>query len=166
MSPFIGGGFGGKLFLRADTVLAALGARAAGRPVKVAMQRPLMANNGTHRPATMQRIRIGAGKDGRITAIGHESWSGNLPGGDPEDAIAQTRLLYAGAHRYTALRISQLDLTEDELARLRGPIGLFIGSKTPAEIAVSVMAEVLSVRNGVAIPRQMQVAPAKETLAG
>ena len=60
VSPYIGGGFGGKLFLRADALLAALGARAAGRPVKVALQRPLMFNNTTHRPATIQRIRIGA----------------------------------------------------------------------------------------------------------
>ena len=42
ISPYIGGGFGGKLFLRADAMLAALGARAAGRPVKVALQRALM----------------------------------------------------------------------------------------------------------------------------
>ena len=60
ISPYIGGGFGGKLFLRADALLAALGARAAGRPVKVALPRPLMFNNTTHRPATIQRIRIGA----------------------------------------------------------------------------------------------------------
>ncbi|MDA8445036.1 aldehyde oxidoreductase molybdenum-binding subunit PaoC [Paracidovorax valerianellae] len=141
VSPFIGGGFGGKLFLRADTVLAALGARAAGRPVKVAMQRPLMANNSTHRPATIQRIRIGAGKDGRITAIGHESWSGNLPGGDPEDAIAQTRLLYAGAHRYTALRISQLDLPEGNAMRAPGEApGLMA-----LEIAMDEMAERLGI---------------------
>ena len=79
ISPYIGGGFGGKLFLRADALLAALGARAAGRPVKVALPRPLMFNNTTHRPATIQRIRIGATQDGKITAIGHESWSGNLP---------------------------------------------------------------------------------------
>ncbi len=50
ISPFIGGGFGGKLFLRADALLAALGARAAGRPVKVALPRPLMFNN-TDAPA-------------------------------------------------------------------------------------------------------------------
>ncbi|GKS94858.1 aldehyde oxidoreductase molybdenum-binding subunit PaoC [Acidovorax sp. SUPP2825] len=141
VSPYIGGGFGGKLFLRADTVLAALGARAAGRPVKVAMQRPLMANNGTHRPATIQRIRIGAGQDGRITAIGHESWSGNLPGGDPEDAIAQTRLLYAGAHRYTALRISPLDLPEGNAMRAPGEApGLMA-----LEIAMDEMAERLGI---------------------
>ena len=65
ISPFIGGGFGGKLFVRADALLAALGARAAGRPVKVALQRPLMLNNTTHRPATIQRIRIGATRDGK-----------------------------------------------------------------------------------------------------
>ena len=85
-SPFIGGGFGGKLFPRADALLAALGARAAKRPVKVALQRPLMFNNTTHRPATIQRIRIGATRDGKITAIGHESWSGDLPGGKADGA--------------------------------------------------------------------------------
>ena len=61
MSPYVGGGFGGKLFLRSDAVMAALGARAAGRPVKVALTRPMMPNNSTHRPATRQRIRIGGG---------------------------------------------------------------------------------------------------------
>ena len=64
VSPFIGGGFGGKLFIRADALLAALGARAAGRPVKVALTRPMMFNNTVHRPATIQRIRIGATSDG------------------------------------------------------------------------------------------------------
>ena len=97
ISPFIGGGFGGKLFVRADAILAALGARAAGRPVKVALTRALSINNTTHRPATIQRIRIGAERDGKITAIGHESWSGDLAGGKPESAVQQTRYLYAGA---------------------------------------------------------------------
>src|SRR5690606_16094764 len=72
ISPYVGGGFGAKLFLRADALLASLGARAARRPVKVALHRHLIFNNTTHRPATIQRIRIGAGRDGRIVAIGHE----------------------------------------------------------------------------------------------
>ena len=96
ISPFIGGGFGGKLLLRADALLAALGARAARRPVKVALPRALMPNNTVHRSATIQRIRIGATRDGKITAIAHESWSGNLPEGEPEAAAIQTRSLYAG----------------------------------------------------------------------
>ena len=61
--------------------------KAAGRPVKVALTRPLIANNTTHRPATIQRIRIGATPDGKITAIAHESTSGNLPDGEPETAV-------------------------------------------------------------------------------
>ena len=120
ISPYIGGGFGGKLFLRADTVLAALGARIAQRPVKVALQRPLMANNTVHRPATVQRIRLGATASGQLTAIGHESWSGNLPGGDPEEAVQQTQLLYAGAHRLTGTRLAVLDLPEGNAMRAPG----------------------------------------------
>jgi len=120
LSPYVGGGFGGKLFLRADAVMAALGARAAGRPVKVAMPRPLMANNTTHRPATRQRIRIGASRDGTITAIAHESGSGDQPGGGPEAAVNQTRLLYAGANRLTAMRLAVLDLPEGNAMRAPG----------------------------------------------
>lgn len=57
------------------------------------------------------------------------------------------------------------DLEESALARLRGPIGIYIGSKTPPEIAVSVMAEVLAVKNGVMLPRDMEVAQAKNERA-
>ena len=120
VSPYIGGGFGGKLFLRSDALLAALGARIAGRPVKVTLQRALVANNTTHRPATIQRIRIGAGRDGRIASIGHESWSGNLPDGSAETAVNQTRLLYAGPNRLTTTRLAVLDLPEGNSMRAPG----------------------------------------------
>jgi xanthine dehydrogenase YagR molybdenum-binding subunit len=139
MSPFIGGGFGGKLFLRVDAVLAAFAAKAVGRPVKVALPRPMISNNTTHRPATIQRIRIGAERDGKITAIGHESWSGDLPGGGPETAVMQTRLLYAGENRMTAMKLATLDLPEGNAMRAPGEApGLMA-----LEIAVDEMAEKL-----------------------
>ncbi|KQT47345.1 xanthine dehydrogenase [Aureimonas sp. Leaf454] len=139
ISPFVGGGFGGKLFLRTDAVLAALGAKAVERPVKVALARPMIANNTTHRPATIQRIRIGAGRDGRIAAIAHESTSGNLKGGDPETAVAQTKLLYAGAHRLASLRMAEMDLPEGNAMRAPGEApGLMA-----LEIAMDEMAEKL-----------------------
>jgi xanthine dehydrogenase YagR molybdenum-binding subunit len=141
VSPFIGGGFGGKLFLRADAVLAALGARAAGRPVKVALHRHQVFNNTTHRPATIQRIRIGAGRDGRIVAIGHETWNGNLPEGKPEVATQQTRLLYAGAHRMTATRVAELDLPEGNSMRAPGEAPGMMA----LEIAMDEMAEKLGI---------------------
>jgi xanthine dehydrogenase YagR molybdenum-binding subunit len=139
ISPYIGGGFGGKLFLRVDAVLAALGAKAAGRPVKVALTRPIMANNTTHRPATIQRIRIGANEDGKITAIAHESASGNLPGGRPEAAVSQTRLLYAGENRLTSMRLAVLDLPEGNAMRAPGEASGLMA----LEIAMDEMAEKL-----------------------
>ncbi|WBH17026.1 aldehyde oxidoreductase molybdenum-binding subunit PaoC [Sphingomonas radiodurans] len=139
ISPYIGGGFGGKLLLRADAVLAALGAKAAGRPVKVALPRPMIANNTTHRPATVQRIRLGSTKEGTITAIAHESGSGDLPGGGPETATAQTRLLYAGANRMTSMRLAVLDLPEGNAMRAPGEApGLMA-----LEIAIDELAEKL-----------------------
>lgn len=120
ISPYIGGGFGGKLFVRSDALLAALGARAAKRPVKIALQRPLIPNNTTHRPATIQHIQIGTDNTGRINAISHESWSGNVAGGPPETAVQQSELLYAGAHRHTGLRLAELDLPEGNAMRAPG----------------------------------------------
>jgi xanthine dehydrogenase YagR molybdenum-binding subunit len=138
-SPFIGGGFGAKLWLRADALLAALGARAARRPVRVAMPRALIPNNTVHRSATLQRIRIGASRDGKITAIAHESLSGNLPEGGQEAAAIQTRSLYAGPHRMTANRIAVLDLPEANAMRAPNEApGL-----AALEIAIDEMAEKL-----------------------
>ena len=119
-SPYVGGGFGGKLFIRADAVMAALAARAAGRPVKVALQRPLIPNNTTHRHATIQHIRIAASHDGHISAIAHENWSGNLNGTDGENATAQTPSLYAGPNRLIANYIATLDLPEGNAMRAPG----------------------------------------------
>jgi len=61
--------------------------------------------------------------------------------------------------------VEHFDQTTESLARLRGPIGIYIGSKTPPEIAVSVMAEILAAKNGVVLPREMEVARAKDERA-
>ncbi|MEE2740453.1 MAG: aldehyde oxidoreductase molybdenum-binding subunit PaoC [Pseudomonadota bacterium] len=141
VSPYIGGGFGSKLFLRADALLAALGARQVGRPVKVAIARPQIPNNTTHRPATIQRIRIGADKDGVIDAIAHEVWSGDLPGGGAETAAQQTRLLYRGENRMTAHRLVTLNLPEGNAMRAPGEaVGLLA-----LEVAMDELAEACGV---------------------
>jgi xanthine dehydrogenase accessory factor len=64
-----------------------------------------------------------------------------------------------------ARMIEHFEQTEVSLARLRGPIGIYIGSKMPSEIAVSIMAEILAVKNDVPLPREMDVAHAKNDLA-
>ena len=139
VSTYVGGGFGSKLWIRTDAVMAALGARVAGRPVKVALARPQIMNNTTHRPATVQRVRLGAERNGKLTAIAHESWSGDLPGGKPETAVSQTRLLYAGANRLTADHLAVLDLPEGNAMRAPGEASGLMA----LEIAVDEMAEAL-----------------------
>jgi xanthine dehydrogenase YagR molybdenum-binding subunit len=170
ISPFIGGGFGGKLFLRADALLAALAARETKRPVKVALQRPLMFNNTTHRPATIQRVQLGADRDGKITAIAHESWSGDLAGGKPDGAVDQTRKLYAGAHRMTATRLAVLDLPEANAMRAPGEAT----GHMALEVAMDELAEKLAVdpvelriRNDTqVVPDHPAVAPTDDPQAG
>ena len=58
-------------------------------------------------------------------------------------------------------RLAQFDLNAAQLQRLHGPIGLYIGSKTPSEIAISILAEMTAVKNGVALPSSVAVAAAK-----
>ena len=53
-------------------------------------------------------------------------------------------------------RLAQFDLTPAEIDRLHGPIGLDIGSKTPAEIAVSIVAEIVAVKNGVLLTQKKE----------
>ncbi|RKF49888.1 XdhC family protein [Paraburkholderia fungorum] len=58
-------------------------------------------------------------------------------------------------------RLKEFDLDDSELARLRGPVGIYIGSRTPPEIAVSILAEVTAAKNGVSLPTLLQVEGAK-----
>lgn len=73
-----------------------------------------------------------------------------------------------GSRRNNAARRERLgthfDLGEDELARLRGPVGIYIGSRTPPEIAVSILAEVTAMKNGVLLPGEFRVEAAKAAL--
>ena len=61
-------------------------------------------------------------------------------------------------------RLEEFDLSPEQIARLHGPIGFYIGSRTPPEIAISILAEITAAKNGVALPAIVQVAGAKEKL--
>jgi len=83
----------------------------------------------------------------------------------------KSRAFYVGALGSRAnnakrrVRLREFDVSEAEIARLHGPIGIFIGSRTPPEIAISILAEVTAVKNGIALPEAAKVAGAKAGLA-
>jgi xanthine dehydrogenase YagR molybdenum-binding subunit len=121
LSPYVGGGFGSKLGIHAETVLAALAARRLNRPVKVGMTRQQIFHLVGMRPMSSQRVQLGAGRDGKLVAIAHEA---NLYT-SPEEEFAEqmattTRSLYAAPNRVTRHRLTPLDLPWGEDVRAPG----------------------------------------------
>jgi xanthine dehydrogenase YagR molybdenum-binding subunit len=72
LAPYIGSGFGGKLFPWPHSLLAAMAAKRVNRPVKVVVPRALMFTTVGHRPLTQQRMRLGAMQDGQLVSIQHD----------------------------------------------------------------------------------------------
>lgn len=121
LTRYIGGGFGGKGTFVDDLTLAALSARALGRPVKVAYGRKQMFHGTVHRPATIQRVRLGAEPDGRLIAMSimthtHCDRLGNFTEGSSNFA----RSLYAAPYRLTGHRLVRLDLPVASAMRAPG----------------------------------------------
>jgi xanthine dehydrogenase YagR molybdenum-binding subunit len=141
ISPFIGGGFGGKLWVNADAILTAIASRQLKRPVKTALTRQQIFHVTTHRSDTIQRVRLATDRDGKILAIGHDVFSGNLPSEQVYEAAAlQTRTLYAGPNRQTRHRLAPLDIPIASSMRAPGEaVGLMA-----LECAMDELAEKLS----------------------
>ena len=119
-AAFVGGGFGSKLRIHEETVLAALAARKLRRPVKVAQTRRQVFNIAGHRPETIQRVRLAATREGQLTGVGHDV---NMQGAEREEFVEQTatvmRSLYAAPNRLTRHRVTNLDVNFAEA--VRGP---------------------------------------------
>ena len=126
ITRYIGGGFGSKLPYYVDATLAAIGARMLRRPVKVAMTRPQVFHLTTHRSASVQRLRLGADRDGRLTAYGQDALV-ECARFDHfvEPVCLATRMLYAAPNRLTRHRLAKVDLPRSDSMRAPGDaIGL------------------------------------------
>ena len=142
VSKYVGGGFGSKLWVASDAILAAIAAKQTGRVVKLALARPQVFAVTTHRSDTVQRIRLGAQPDGTLVAIGHDSLSANRNGEEQYEAAAQqTRTLYAGANRLTRQR--QVGLNVPVASSMRAP-GEAVGLLA-LECAMDELAEKLAI---------------------
>ncbi|MGH8881773.1 MAG: xanthine dehydrogenase family protein molybdopterin-binding subunit, partial [Stackebrandtia sp.] len=121
LSPFVGGGFGGKSRPWAGTLLAVLAARATGRPVRLALTREGVYRTVGGRTASIQRVALGADTVGKLTAIVHTSVSrtGRV-GGMPEQITEVSHHLYAAPHIHTRQNGVQLDLLSNTFMRAPG----------------------------------------------
>ncbi|WP_353112681.1 xanthine dehydrogenase family protein molybdopterin-binding subunit [Salinisphaera dokdonensis] len=72
-SPFIGSGFGSKLWIWPHAIAAAAASREIGRPVQLMVPRHAMFTTTGHRPPTRQQIRIGTDDNGKLTALTHDT---------------------------------------------------------------------------------------------
>src|SRR5258708_18287827 len=96
-APFIGSGFGSKLFMWPHSVAASAAAREVGRPVKLVVPRAEMFTAPGHPPATHQRPRLSADADGKLTSLRHESINTtSFTVQYTENCVGVSRSLYSG----------------------------------------------------------------------
>jgi xanthine dehydrogenase YagR molybdenum-binding subunit len=121
ITPFVGGGFGSKLGIHSETILAALAARQLQQPVKVVMTRQQIFQLLGLRPITSQRVRLGAQRDGRMVALGHDVTMHTSPLAEfAEQTATSARPMYAAPNRLTRHRLTELDLPRGEDVRAPG----------------------------------------------
>jgi xanthine dehydrogenase YagR molybdenum-binding subunit len=121
ISEHVGGGFGSKGPAHPPVILAALAAKVAGRPVKVALTRRQMFAVVGYRTPTIQRVRIGADASGRLTAIEHSSIEQTSTLAEfSEGSTAVTRTMYAAPNRRLRQRLVRLDVASPSWMRAPG----------------------------------------------
>ncbi|MEV0660967.1 xanthine dehydrogenase family protein molybdopterin-binding subunit [Actinomadura luteofluorescens] len=142
VSPHVGGGFGSKGTPRPNVVLAAMAARASGRPVKFAVPRQQMFATTGYRTPTVQRVRLGAGEDGRLNAILHEVAEQTSTVKEfAEQTATPTRMMYQAPHRLTSHRVVPLDVPTPSWMRAPG--------ETPGMFALETAMDELAVATGI-----------------
>jgi xanthine dehydrogenase YagR molybdenum-binding subunit len=137
-SAYVGGGFGSKIGLHAEAVLASIASMRLGRPVKLAMTRRQIFNMVGHRAATTSRVRLGATRDGKLIALGHDANAQTSAEDNwTENPAAVARALYAAPHRLTRQWLTSLPLGAAEPVRGPGEMpGLLAFESAVDELAV------------------------------
>lgn len=149
LAPYVGGGFGSKGMPHAHVVLAALAADAVpGRPVKLPLTRQQLFQVAGYRTPTIQRIRLGATRDGRLTAIGHDvlELTSKVKEFAEQTAVA-TRSMYACDNRATSHELTPLDVAVPSWMRAPGECpGMFAPEVSLDELACALGMDPIELR--------------------
>ncbi|GAB3900972.1 xanthine dehydrogenase family protein molybdopterin-binding subunit [Larkinella knui] len=147
-SKFIGGAFGSGIRVWPHTVAAVLAAQKVNRPVKLVLGRELMFTSVGYRPFTVQKIAIGATKDGQFTAITHEGTGQTSTYEEHlERTILATRAMYVCPNVSTRYRLLNLDVNTPTW--MRGPgdaTGMFALESALDELAFALSIDPLELR--------------------
>ena len=139
ISPYVGGGFGSKGKVHPHVILVTMAAQLVGRPVKFALTRQHMFAAAGYRTPTIQRIRLGADADGRLTAIAHDVVEqASTVEEFAEQTALPTRMMYASPNRSTTHRLARLNVPTPAWMRAPGECpGMFALESAMDELAIA-----------------------------
>jgi xanthine dehydrogenase YagR molybdenum-binding subunit len=148
ISPFVGGAFGSGLRTWPHVTLAALGARVAGRPVKVMLSRREMFYGVGYRPHTVQRVALGASREGRLSAILHDGYQETSTYEEFSEALLNaSRFLHSSPNVYTRHRLARLNVHTPTYMRAPGEAsGVFALESAMDELAVALNLDPVELR--------------------
>lgn len=158
ISEFVGGGFGSGLRVWANTLAAAMAAKLVQRPVKLMLTRPQMFTMVGYRPASWQRVEIGADASGKFTGILHQAKNASSYAMEFSDGITRvTRKIYAFENLKTEEAVVPLHLPIPTW--MRGPgdaTGCFAVECAIDELCVKMKADPVEIRLKNIAPYEME----------
>src|SRR5918994_1827601 len=148
VSPFVGGAFGSGLRTWPHVTLAALGARVAGRPVKVMLSRREMYYGVGYRPHTVQRVALGAASHGRPTGILHDGYQETSTYEEFSEALLNaSRFLHSCPNVYTRHRLAPMNVHTPTYMGAPGEVsGIFALESAMDELAVALSIDPVELR--------------------
>ncbi len=148
VSPFVGGAFGASLKPNYYPSLTAMAARELKRPVKVVYTRAQMFTGHGYRPHTIQKVALGAGRDGKLSAIIHEAFH-NTSSFEPfSDATTSfLKQVYACPNLHAPLKVAATDLATPTWMRAPGAVsGMFALESAMDELSYALKMDPLALR--------------------
>jgi xanthine dehydrogenase YagR molybdenum-binding subunit len=142
ISSLIGGAFGNKSYVWGHTLLAPLAALVVRRPVRLTIDRKQVFTGTGHMAQTIQRVRLGADRDGRLDALVHESVNPTSQTDDRhETVIRSTHAFYPAPNLLARERVAKVNMSLSAAMRTPGD--------TPGQFAIESAMDELAVAAGI-----------------
>ena len=148
LAPFVGGGFGASLRPSPNTYLTPLAAREVKRAVKIVYSRRQVFTAHGYRPYSIQRIKMSAEKNGKLTAILHETFNNSSSNEDyTEGMTGVTRSVYACPNVKTESKFVRTDMQTPLAMRAPGAVsGMFALESALDELSYKLKIDPLELR--------------------